>query len=72
MWERGDKTNQGLPELNGSSVGMAKVCGVLNQLLHGDVLCESLCGFSGGAGGDRRVGSFRGPRGAQVRHPRVA
>ncbi|XP_029701565.1 phosphorylase b kinase regulatory subunit alpha, liver isoform isoform X4 [Takifugu rubripes] len=24
MWERGDKTNQGLPELNGSSVGMAK------------------------------------------------
>lgn len=35
MWERGDKTNQGLPELNGSSVGMAKVCGVLNLLLHG-------------------------------------
>lgn len=30
MWERGDKTNQGLPELNGSSVGMAKVCAVLN------------------------------------------
>lgn len=25
MWERGDKTNQGIPELNGSSVGMAKV-----------------------------------------------
>uniref|UniRef100_UPI003AAB4609 phosphorylase b kinase regulatory subunit alpha, liver isoform isoform X2 n=1 Tax=Centroberyx gerrardi TaxID=166262 RepID=UPI003AAB4609 len=24
MWERGDKTNQGIPELNGSSVGMAK------------------------------------------------
>lgn len=53
MWERGDKTNQGLPELNGSSVGMAKVCGVLNQILHGDVLCESLCGVSGGTGGDR-------------------
>lgn len=35
MWERGDKTNQGLPELNGSSVGMAKVCGMLNLLLHG-------------------------------------
>lgn len=25
MWERGDKTNQGIPELNGSSIGMAKV-----------------------------------------------
>ncbi|XP_033867540.2 phosphorylase b kinase regulatory subunit alpha, liver isoform isoform X1 [Acipenser ruthenus] len=24
MWERGDKTNQGIAELNGSSVGMAK------------------------------------------------
>uniref|UniRef100_A0A674AZQ6 Phosphorylase b kinase regulatory subunit n=1 Tax=Salmo trutta TaxID=8032 RepID=A0A674AZQ6_SALTR len=24
MWERGDKTNQGIPELNTSSVGMAK------------------------------------------------
>uniref|UniRef100_A0A671Y6X8 Phosphorylase b kinase regulatory subunit n=1 Tax=Sparus aurata TaxID=8175 RepID=A0A671Y6X8_SPAAU len=24
MWERGDKTNQGIPELNGSSVGIAK------------------------------------------------
>uniref|UniRef100_A0AAY4C8D6 Phosphorylase b kinase regulatory subunit n=1 Tax=Denticeps clupeoides TaxID=299321 RepID=A0AAY4C8D6_9TELE len=24
MWERGDKTNKGIPELNGSSVGMAK------------------------------------------------
>ncbi|KAM3865333.1 phosphorylase b kinase regulatory subunit alpha, skeletal muscle isoform-like [Diretmus argenteus] len=24
MWERGDKTNQGLPELNASSIGMAK------------------------------------------------
>ncbi|XP_018419744.1 PREDICTED: phosphorylase b kinase regulatory subunit alpha, skeletal muscle isoform, partial [Nanorana parkeri] len=24
MWERGDKTNQGISELNGSSVGMAK------------------------------------------------
>lgn len=29
MWERGDKTNQGIPELNGSSVGMAKVCALL-------------------------------------------
>ena len=28
MWERGDKTNQGIPELNGSSVGMAKVHGL--------------------------------------------
>lgn len=25
MWERGDKTNQGIPELNGSSIGIAKV-----------------------------------------------
>lgn len=25
MWERGDKTNQGIPELNASSVGIAKV-----------------------------------------------
>lgn len=25
MWERGDKTNHGLPELNSSSIGMAKV-----------------------------------------------
>uniref|UniRef100_A0A672T348 Phosphorylase b kinase regulatory subunit n=1 Tax=Sinocyclocheilus grahami TaxID=75366 RepID=A0A672T348_SINGR len=24
MWERGDKTNQGIPELNASSIGMAK------------------------------------------------
>uniref|UniRef100_A0A3Q3JHS8 Phosphorylase b kinase regulatory subunit n=1 Tax=Monopterus albus TaxID=43700 RepID=A0A3Q3JHS8_MONAL len=24
MWERGDKTNLGIPELNGSSIGMAK------------------------------------------------
>lgn len=29
MWERGDKTNQGIPELNASSVGMAKVLFVL-------------------------------------------
>ncbi|KAH7980825.1 hypothetical protein HPB49_019478 [Dermacentor silvarum] len=26
IWERGDKTNHGLPELNSSSIGMAKVC----------------------------------------------
>lgn len=25
MWERGDKTNQGIAELNASSIGMAKV-----------------------------------------------
>lgn len=25
IWERGDKTNQGITELNASSVGMAKV-----------------------------------------------
>lgn len=25
MWERGDKTNKGIPEINVSSIGMAKV-----------------------------------------------
>ena len=25
IWERGDKTNHGVPELNASSVGMCKV-----------------------------------------------
>lgn len=25
MWERGDKTNKGIPEINASSIGMAKV-----------------------------------------------
>ncbi len=25
MWERGDKTNQGITEINASSIGMAKV-----------------------------------------------
>lgn len=25
IWERGDKTNQGITELNASSIGMAKV-----------------------------------------------
>ena len=25
IWERGDKTNQGIPELNATSIGMAKV-----------------------------------------------
>lgn len=25
MWERGDKTNNGIPEINASSIGMAKV-----------------------------------------------
>lgn len=54
MWERGDKTNQGMPELNGSSVGMAKVCARLNPYEFMDVLREPCCGlFSGGAGGDR-------------------
>lgn len=33
MWERGDKTNQGIPELNGSSVGMAKVATAHSFLL---------------------------------------
>lgn len=53
MWERGDKTNQGIPELNGSSVGMAKVSALVNLYSCNHVLCESCCVFSGGAGGDR-------------------
>uniref|UniRef100_A0A3B4T7U8 Phosphorylase b kinase regulatory subunit n=1 Tax=Seriola dumerili TaxID=41447 RepID=A0A3B4T7U8_SERDU len=32
MWERGDKTNQGIPELNGSSVGMAKLQAALEAI----------------------------------------
>uniref|UniRef100_A0A668SBH7 Phosphorylase b kinase regulatory subunit n=1 Tax=Oreochromis aureus TaxID=47969 RepID=A0A668SBH7_OREAU len=32
MWERGDKTNQGIPELNASSVGMAKAA--LESVIH--------------------------------------
>lgn len=53
MWERGDKTNQGIPELNGSSVGMAKVWARLNLYSCMEVLCESCCDFPGSAGGDR-------------------
>lgn len=53
MWERGDKTNQGIPELNGSSVGMAKVCERLNLYEYMGVLCESCFDVLGGAGGDR-------------------
>lgn len=33
IWERGDKTNHGLPELNASSIGMAKAAlEALNEL----------------------------------------
>lgn len=32
IWERGDKTNHGLPELNSSSIGMAKVGAELFEL----------------------------------------
>lgn len=35
IWERGDKTNHGLPELNASSIGMAKV----------SILVCIFCGF---------------------------
>ena len=31
IWERGDKTNHGLPELNASSIGMAKVIVISNK-----------------------------------------
>lgn len=50
IWERGDKTNQGITELNASSVGMAKVS-------RGEVLggCQGApvapcCFFTGNAG----------------------
>ena len=33
IWERGDKTNHGLPELNASSIGLAKAAlEALNEL----------------------------------------
>lgn len=32
MWERGDKTNQGIPEINVSSIGMAKVSCLLRNV----------------------------------------
>lgn len=50
IWERGDKTNQGITELNASSIGMAKV-------RQGEVLggCQGVpvglcCFFTGKAG----------------------
>ncbi len=40
MWERGDKTNQGIPELNASSIGMAKVS-LMKQ--NSQKKCPSFC-----------------------------
>jgi len=40
MWERGDKTNQGIPELNASSIGMAKVS-LTKQ--NKQIYCPSFC-----------------------------
>lgn len=45
MWERGDKTNQGIPELNASSVGMAKVM-VLSSLFFLLCIFTALIWFS--------------------------
>lgn len=43
MWERGDKTNQGIPELNASSIGMAKVSSLKhNKQIKGSLFCHSL------------------------------
>ncbi|XP_058297817.1 phosphorylase b kinase regulatory subunit alpha, liver isoform [Hylobates moloch] len=42
MWERGDKTNQGIPELNASSVGMAKVTVILFVLPSARFYCFDL------------------------------
>ena len=38
IWERGDKTNHGLPELNATSIGMAKVG--INLLIHFHFDCD--------------------------------
>ncbi len=37
IWERGDKTNHGLPELNASSIGMAKLCAKKKNPVEHDV-----------------------------------
>ena len=34
IWERGDKTNHGLPELNSSSIGMLFLFSLLDNVLH--------------------------------------
>ena len=39
IWERGDKTNNGQPELNASSIGMAKVIKIY-------IICTSKFGRS--------------------------
>ena len=33
IWERGDKLNHGMPELNASSIGMAKVSLYVHNLV---------------------------------------
>lgn len=48
IWERGDKTNQGITELNASSVGMAKVsCRDEMWSFFGYGCSEAFAGFRG-------------------------
>ena len=44
IWERGDKTNHGIPELNATSIGMAKVLLFILLLLCIDfeILCRKI------------------------------
>lgn len=80
MWERGDKTNQGIPELNGSSVGMAKVATAHSFLLSAFTFWQKpeswflhiFWLFAGSSRGYRWVRSFWCTWRAQVSHPRVA
>lgn len=85
MWERGDKTNQGIPELNGSSIGIAKVLESeitaiivnISNVRYIKVenvyqcldVCVDLCVFTGSSRGHRRTGSFWCPWRAEVSHP---
>ena len=38
IWERGDKTNHGVPEINATSIGMARVSGMLYVIVQVNLL----------------------------------
>ena len=42
MWERGDKTNQGITEINASSIGMAKVYTHTHTHMHVGMMARRL------------------------------
>jgi len=42
MWQKGDKSNNGVPELNSSSIGMAKVCIHLLSALNATSFFQSI------------------------------